>query len=338
MELRYEEVTLHLKHTFRLHGGSKESVRVLIAYLEHDGLVGLGEADPSKYYGETPESVRSVWDAVDFSNHWNPFLYEAIYSDLREKFPNDHAALAGVDIALFDWVAKYWRLPLYKFLGLDKSAIPETSFTIGYASEKTLIEKIREAEPFHILKIKLGTDYDEDIIATVRNHTDKPIRVDANEGWTREEAVEKIRWLEGKNVQFVEQPLKKEDIDGHAWLRERVSLPIFADESARLPGDIYNLRDAFDGVVVKLMKAGGVQNAIEMARLAHRFGMKTQISCFLETSVAISAAAHISPLFDYADLDGHLLVADDPFMGLSFEDGKIMVNDDPGLGIKKQAN
>jgi len=336
MKLRYEEVTLHLKHTFRLHGGSKESVRVLISYLEHNGLVGLGEADPSKYYGETPESVKAFWDKIDFSNHRDPFLYETIYSDLKEKFPHDHAALAGVDIAMFDWVAKYWHMPLYQFLGLDKSAIPETSFTIGYASENKLIEKIEEAEPFHVLKIKLGTDFDEDIITTVRNHTDKPIRVDANEGWTREEALEKIEWLKDKNVQFVEQPLKKEDIEGHAWLREKVSLPIFADESARVPEDIYKLQDAFDGVVIKLMKAGGIQNAIEMARLAHRFGMKTQISCFLETSVAISAAAHISPLFDYADLDGHLLIADDPFNGLSLENGKIMVNSRPGLGIEKQ--
>ena len=336
MKLRHEEVTLHLKHTFRLHGGSKESVRILIAYLEHNGLIGLGEADPSKYYGETPQSVKAVWDQIDFSSHRDPFLYETIYNNLKEKFPGDHAALAGIDIAMFDWMAKYWNMPLYRFLELDKSTIPETSFTIGYASENKLIEKIKEAEPYHVLKIKLGTDFDEDIINTVRKYSDKPIRVDANEGWTREEALKKIKWLEDKNVQFVEQPLKKEDIEGHAWLREKVALPIFADESARVPEDIYKLRDAFDGVVIKLMKAGGIQNAVEMTRLAHRFGMKTQISCFLETSVAISAAAHISPLFDYADLDGHLLISDDPFKGLSLEDGKIMVNNHPGLGVEKR--
>ncbi|GBD93315.1 L-Ala-D/L-Glu epimerase [bacterium BMS3Abin05] len=336
MKLRYEEVSLHLKHTFRLHGGSKDRVKVLIAYLEHEGLIGLGEADPSKYYGETPESVKKVWDKIDFSNHQDPFLYETIYNDLKTQFPDDHAALAGIDIAMLDWMAKYRHLPLYQFLGLHKEAIPVTSFTIGHAPKQELIKKVKEAEPFHILKIKLGTDFDQDIIESVRQLTDKPIRVDANEGWTREEALEKIQWLSDKNVQFVEQPLKKEDIEGNAWLKERVSLPLFADESARTVEDVFKIKDAFDGVVIKLVKAGGIQNAVEMTRLAHKYKLKTLLSCFLETSIAISAAAHISPLFDYADLDGHLLVSDDPFEGLTLENGKVMVSDKPGLGIERR--
>lgn len=336
MQFQFEEVTLTLKHPFRLHGGNKEQARVLVTQLEHEGLTGLGEACPSKYYGETPESVKAVWKAIDFSTHRDPFLYEAILNELREKFPGKTAALAGVDIALFDWIGKSLQMPLYRFLELDKAKIPPSSFTIGFASREELIQKIREAEEFSVLKIKLGTPNDREIIETVRGETDKPIRVDANEAWTREEALEKIGWLENKNVQFVEQPLKKEDLEGHAWLKERVALPIFADESARTPDDIHKIHEAFDGVVVKIMKAGGVQGALEAIGLAREYGLKTMLSCFLETSVAISAAAHISPLVDYADLDGHLLVANDPFEGLSLVDGKIMVSDEPGLGVRRK--
>ncbi len=336
MQLRFEEVTLRLKHTFRLHGGNKEEARVLIAQLEHEGVTGLGEACPSKYYGETPESVKAVWKSLDLAVYRDPFLYEAILNDMREKFPRKTAARAGVDIALFDWIGKKLQVPLYRFLELDKDKIPSSSFTIGFASRDELVQKIREAKEFSVLKIKLGTASDREIIETVRNETDKPIRVDANEGWTREDALEKITWLENKNVQFVEQPLKKEDLEGHAWLKERVNLPIFADESARTAEDIHKIHAAFDGVVVKIMKAGGIQGALETIALAREYGLKTMLSCFLETSVAISAAAHISPMADYADLDGPLLVANDPFEGLSLVNGKIMVSDEPGLGVRRK--
>ncbi len=336
MRLKFEDVTLTLKHPFRLHGGTKKSAQVLICEIEHDGITGVGEACPSKYYGETPESVKAVWNAIDFSVHRDPFLYEAIYNALREQFPRDTAARAGVDIALFDWLGKKMNVPLYRFFELDKSHIPASSFTIGFASTDELVRKIHEAEDFPILKIKLGTTNDRTIIETIRSVTDKPIRVDANEGWSREEALEKIKWLEDKNVQFVEQPLKKEDLDGHAWLKERVALPLFADESARAPEDIHKIHAAFDGVVVKIMKAGGIQAAIEAIRLARSYGLQTMLSCFLETSVAISAAAHISPLVDYADLDGHLLITDDPFEGLSLVDGRVMVSEEPGLGIRRK--
>ncbi len=334
MQFTFEEITLTLKHTFRLHGGNKEHARVLVGRLEHNGLVGLGEACPSKYYGETPETVKTVWQDFDFSKYRDPFLFEAVRNELQEKFPGKTAAWAGIDIALFDWIGKKLEVPLYRYLELDKSAIPSSSFTIGFSTRDELVQKIHEAEDFSVLKIKLGTSNDREIIETVRNETDKPIRVDANEGWSREEALEKMTWLEDKNVQFVEQPLKKEDLEGHAWLKERVALPIFADESARMPEDLHKIHDAFDGVVVKLMKAGGVQGALEAIGLARSYGLQTMLSCFLETSVAIAAAAHISPLVDYADLDGHLLVANDPFEGLSLVDGKIMVSDEPGLGVR----
>ena len=189
-------------------------------------------------------------------------------------------------------------------------------------------EKIREAEAYPKLKIKVGTDNDEEILKAVREVTDKPLRVDANEGWkTKEEALEKIKWLESLNVEFIEQPLPATMLEETRWLRDRINIPIVADEAVKSAADIPKLAQAYDGINIKLMKSGGIQEALRMIWMARSLGLKIMLGCMVESSCAISAAAHISPLVDWADLDGNLLIANDPFKGVTVEDGKLILND-----------
>jgi L-alanine-DL-glutamate epimerase-like enolase superfamily enzyme len=303
--------------------------------LEKDGVTGYGEAAPNIRYGEdaekTTQRIRGVKDLIENADLWH-------FTDLKSKIfssiTDQNCARCALDIALMDWVGKKLNVPLYKLWGLDKSKTPVTSYSIGIDTPEVIRQKIKEAEPYKILKIKVGRDNDEEIMDVVRSATDKTVRVDANEGWKdKETALKKIKWLKTMGVEFVEQPMPADMIEETKWVRDQVDMPIVADEAVKTATDIPKLATAYDGINIKLMKAGGLQEAIRMIHLAKAFNMKIMLGCMIESSVAISAAAHLSPLVDWADLDGNLLIKEDPFHGVTVQSGRLILNDQPGLGV-----
>jgi len=330
---------LLLRHTWTIARGSSDVKDNVFVRIERDGVVGWGEAAPNVRYGQNAEQtmaaiekVRAVIEAGDWFQ----------YVDLRERWegaiPDQGPAQAALDMAVLDWVSGRLNVPLYRLLGLDARRAPVTTFSIGIDTPEVIRQKVREARDFAVLKIKVGTENDAQIIAAVRDVTDKPLRVDANEGWhDKEQALERIQGLQRVGVELIEQPLPAAMIDETAWLRERVEIPIIADEAVKRAGDIPRLAGAYDGINIKLMKSGGLQEAMRMIHVARALGLKIMLGCMIESSVAISAAAHLSPLVDYADLDGNLLISNDPFVGATVENGKLILNDRPGLGIRERS-
>jgi L-alanine-DL-glutamate epimerase-like enolase superfamily enzyme len=256
---------------------------------------------------------------------------------VSERVKGEYAGKAALDIALLDWVGKKLGIPLYRHFGLDPRDTPVTTFSIGIDTPEITRAKVREAERFPILKIKVGLQTDEATIDAVRSVTRKRLRVDANEGWKdKEEAVRKINWLESQGVDFVEQPMPAAMLEEARWVRSRVQIPIIADEACLHPADIPRLADSFDGVNIKLMKCGGMLEAMRMIQIAKSLGLKTMLGCMIESSIGVTAAAHLSPLVDYADLDGNLLIANDPYVGVQVHDGKLILPDGPGLGLRER--
>lgn len=240
-------------------------------------------------------------------------------------------------MTILDWVGGKLKTPLYRMLGLDPAKAPVTTFSIGIDTPEVIRQKVEEAKDFPVLKIKVGRENDAEILAAVRDATDKPLRVDANEGWKdKQQALDKIQWLAGQGVELIEQPLPSSMIEETAWLKERVEIPIVADEAVKTAGDIPRLAGAYDGINIKLMKSGGLQEAIRMIHVARAFDMKIMLGCMIESSVGISAAAQISPLVDWADLDGNLLISNDPFSGVGVRQGRLLLNDRPGLGVSER--
>jgi L-alanine-DL-glutamate epimerase-like enolase superfamily enzyme len=249
--------------------------------------------------------------------------------------PLAHAALAAIDIALHDLAGRRSGRPLWAILGSDPARMPLTSFSIGLDTIPAMQEKVRDAGDRPIFKIKIGRDDDRAVIEAIRAVTDRPLYVDANEAWTdRDQAVSLIRWMEGMGVVLVEQPMAATDIDSARYIRDRVSLPIVADEAAVAEADLATVATAYDGVNVKLQKAGGIAPARLMIDRARVMGLKVMIGCMIETSIGITAAAHLAPLCDWADLDGNLLIARDPFRGATVEGGRIVLPPGPGLGVE----
>ncbi len=336
MILKYSTFELKLKHPFKITRGVRTSNWVVLIEIEHDGIIGYGEASPSPRYGENIETVQNFLRKIDLSKFDDPFNLEEILNYVDSIEPGNTSAKAGVDIALHDLVGKLLNTPLYKLLGLNKEKTPITSFTIGIDEPAVIERKVKEAEEYPILKVKLGLENDEEIIKTIRKVTDKPIRVDANEGWkTKEIALEKIKWLQNEGVEFIEQPMPANDLDSVAWLRDKVDIPIIADENCVRLHDVPILGKAYDGINIKLMKCTGIREAIKMINTARAMKMKVMIGCMIESSVGITAGAQISPLVDFADLDGNLLITNDPFVGVKVENGKLILPDEPGLGVKK---
>ncbi|UCD37657.1 MAG: dipeptide epimerase [Fidelibacterota bacterium] len=336
MRLSYEVKRLQLKHTWTIARGSSDFKDNVIVTLEGSGVTGLGEAAPNIRYDETPESTIAVIEkAKPLFEKQDPWEFVELGFAIQALDPAQTAAKAALDMVLMDWITKSLGVPLYQYLGLAKAKAPTTSLSIGIDTAEVIQQKVREASEFPILKIKVGMENEEEIIGAVRAVTDKSLIVDANEGWKdKQEALERIEWLISQGVQLVEQPMPADMLDETRWLRERTSVPIIADESVKTAGDIPLLSLAFDGINIKLMKAGGLQEALRMVWLAKSLGMKVMLGCMVETSVAISAAAGISPLADYADLDGNLLISNDPYLGVSVDNGQLILNDDPGIGVK----
>lgn len=330
LELRHHFLDLRLRHTFRLARGATDGRRNVIVELEHDGLVGLGEAAPIARYGQDAESAARAVDAMA-GRLGDPRAFASAAA--RAAVPGERAAEAAVDMALHDLAGKRLGAPLYELLGLDPRAAPVTSFTIGLDAPAAMARKAREAEGYEVLKIKLGTADDRAIVEAIRGVTGRPLRVDANEGWTLAEARERLAWLAEMGVELVEQPLPASQLAETRELRRSSPLPLFADESVHTAADVPRLAGAFDGINVKLMKCGGLGEALRMIAVARAHGLKVMLGCMIESSLAITAAAHLSPLVDYADLDGHLLITDDPFVGATVEGGRLVLPKGPGLGV-----
>jgi len=327
---------LDLAHTWTISRNSSDFKNNVFVKIEKDGIVGYGEAAPNVRYGENAElTTQKINAARDVFKENDLFHFVNIKEALDSRIIKQSCAKAALDIALMDWVGKALNVPLYKYYGLNPADAPLTSFSIGIDTPEVIKQKVREAAPYPLLKIKVGKPNDEEIIGAVRSVTDKPIRVDANEGWkTKEEALEKILWLKSQGVEFIEQPMPSDMIEETAWLRERAGIPIVADEAVKTAADIPKLAKAYDGINIKLMKSGGIQEAVRMIGMAKSLGMKIMLGCMIESSVAISAAAHLAPFVDWADLDGNLLIKNDPFSGVKVEKGKFIFNDKPGLGVE----
>ena len=275
MKITFHRYDLRLKHTFSTARGGRDVSPVVILELEHDGLIGYGESAPIARYGESVDTVAAFLSKLDLSEFENPFHLEAILSSADASAEGNAAAKAGLDLALHDWIGKKLGVPLYRYWGLEKGSTPKTSFTIGIDTPRVIEEKVREAERYPILKIKLGGDHDEEIIRAIRKVTKKTLRVDANEGWkSKETAVERIKWLEQEGVEFIEQPMPAGDLAGTAWVRERVNLPLIADENSLRLHDVPKLQGVFDGINIKLMKCTGLREAMKMVSTARACGMK----------------------------------------------------------------
>lgn len=333
LNLSFKPYELKLRHSFNLAKSSRTTTPDVLIQIEYEGIVGYGEASMPPYLGESIESVCNFLSKVDLSQFNDPFRLEEILAYVDSIAPDNRAAKASIDIAMHDLLGKLMGQPWYKIWGLNPDKAPNTSFTIGIDTAEVVRQKVDEAAPYKVLKVKMGLDNDKELVDIIRSKTDRPICVDANQGWTsKEQALEMCHWLSERNCLFVEQPLPKEMIDETAWLRERSPLPIIADEFLQRMPDVLRAHQAYDGINIKLMKSTGLHEAYKMAVLARSLGMKVMLGCMTETSCAISAAAQLAPMADWADLDGNLLISNDCFDGMKIVDGKITLFDKPGIG------
>jgi L-alanine-DL-glutamate epimerase-like enolase superfamily enzyme len=334
-----EVVRLKLRQTWTTTMSSSDVRDTLFVRYSRDGLTGVGEGAPIVRYHEDAIGGKKVVDGlIDWLSTADPSAFEKLNAELLRRVDGEWAAKAAVDIAILDWVGQRLGVPIHRLLGLDPADTPLTTFSIGIDTPEITRQKVREADPYPVLKIKVGLDTDEATIDAVRSVTKKPLRVDANEGWkTKEEALRKIKWLETQGVELIEQPMPAAMLEEQRWLRERVDMPIFADESCLRPSDIPKIAGAYDGVNIKIDKAGGLLQGYRMVQIARALGLKTMLGCMVSSSVSITAAAQLSPLVDYADLDGHLLIANDPYEGVTVKSGKLVLPDRPGTGVRRRA-
>ena len=335
MVLSFEPYELQLRHVFTVSSYSRRTTPGVQVRIDYDGITGYGEASMPPYLGQSVETVMAFLSKVDLGRFSDPFMLDDILAYVDSLSAGDSAAKAAVDIALHDLVGKLLGAPWYRIWGLNPSKAPDTTFTIGIDTPEVVRAKTREcADRFNILKVKVGLDNDKEMIRTIREITDLPIAVDANQGWKdRQKALDEIFWLKENGIVMVEQPMPKERIDDNAWITERSPLPIFADEAIQRLVDIPSVKGAYHGINIKLMKCTGMREAWKMVNYARAEGMKVMVGCMTETSCAVSAAAQLAPAVDFADLDGNLLITNDLFDGMKVTAGKISLSDRPGIGI-----
>lgn len=338
MKLSFEPYELKLKHAFNLAKNQRTTTPGVQVRIELDGITGYGEASMPPYLGENVESVCAFLSKVDLTQFADPFRVKEIHEYLESVAPNNRAAKASVDIALHDLLGKIMNQPWYKIWGLTPEKAPLTTYTISYNSDpKEMEEEILETMPFKRVKVKMGLGHDKELVEALQKvRPNVEICVDANQGWSnKEEALEMCHWLAERNCIFVEQPMPKEMIDETAWVRERSPLPLVADEFLQRLPDVRRAAEAYDAINIKLMKSTGLHEAHEMAVLARALGMKVMLGCMTETSCAVTAAAQLSPMVDWADLDGNLLIANDIFDGIKINDGQVWIpRDRPGIGVE----
>ena len=337
MKIHFKMFDLRLRHTFTISRGSQDIVPILLIELDHEGISGFGEASPSSFYGQTVETVRHSIEAIlPWLEAQNPMEYRMVLDEAMGRLEGNTAALCAIDLAMHDWVGKKLKVPLYGLLGLNTRSIPPTDYTIGIDTIPKMIAKMEEFADWPVFKIKLGTERDLEIIRSLREKTGAVFRVDANCGWDAQTTVEKSHALKDLGVEFIEQPMPPSNLDEMDEVYVESALPLIADENSVVPSDIPELAGRFHGINIKLVKCGGIQPALRMVALARAQGMRVMLGCMIESSCCCAAAAHLGAAVDYLDLDGPLLIGNDPFAGIEVKQGKISLSGAPGLGLRFQ--
>ncbi|HEY8397459.1 MAG TPA: dipeptide epimerase [Flavihumibacter sp.] len=334
MRVRYCKTNLPFKHPFTISKGTKTHQPALVVELDFNGIKGYGEAPAIAYYNIPVEKMEA--DLVAKKVFVEKFAFtspERYWHYLHHLFPANGFLVAALDIAAWDMYGKIRRQPLHALFQADPTKMPITDYTIGIDTAEKMVAKMQE-HPWPVYKIKLGTDRDIEIMKALREHTDTPLRIDANAAWTKEEALEKIEAFANMNVEFIEQPLAKDDWEGMAWLKERSPLPLVADESCVSEHDVAKCVGHFDGINIKLTKCTGITPALRMIKDARAYGLKIMLGCMNESTIGSAALAHLAPLADWLDMDGPLLLSEDIAAGLHYDFGKVALPDAPGLGIE----
>jgi len=335
LRLEAEVMSLRTRHPFIIarHGFDEvRSIRVVLR--DADGLEGIGEATPQKFYGETPETALAALDFYAPRLPENIFLLEQAEADLARAMTGNNSVRAALSTALHDLVGKRLGVPIYRLWGLDPATAPISTFTIGIDTPEKMRLKVREAAPYPVLKVKLGTADDLAILQAIREETTKELRVDANCAWTAVHAVRMLPVLEEFGVTILEQPVARADLDGFAQIRRHARIPLIADESCHVATDIPYLAGRVDGINIKLAKTGSLREALRMVAVARAHHLMVMLGCMVESSIAITAAAHLAPLVDLIDLDGAALLAEDPWVGATIEEGRLQLPEAPGLGVR----
>ena len=327
--LTTQALSLHLRHTFTISRGSEDVADTVLLRLSADGIDALGESAPVERYSENAQLVaqqlRSLpIDGADLDH----------FDEVLDLLPAQaHGARCALDLALHDLAGKRLGIPAYRLFGLDPAKAAVTSFTIGLADLEKTIEKTKEARHFPILKVKTGDGLEVQTLEAIRSVYTGRIRLDANEAWTPEGAVTTLNELARFDIEFCEQPIPAGNPPGLRYVKERSRIPVFVDEDSRTLADLACLYACVDGINIKLAKCGGMREAVRMIHAARALGMKIMLGCMIESSVLATAAAHLTPLVDYADLDGPLLITDDPFEGVRYDGARLHLPDAPGLGV-----
>jgi len=333
VRLRHEPLELKTAFEFRIAHGTGLGRGNTLVRIEHEGLEGLGEAAPAHYYGESRLLAERALDTWAPLLGEDPFALEAIERRLRGALDGQAAARAAVEMALHDWIGKKLGLPVWKLLSLDPATTPVSCVTLGMADPEEMERKLETVMEFPVVKVKLGAPGDVENLRLVRRRYRGRIRVDANAAWSAADAVRVLRAIEPLDIELAEQPVPRSDLDGLRWVRERSGIPVFADESVHVLEDLGNLVGRVDGVNLKIMKTGGLRELLRMIHAARALGFQVMLGSMVESSLALSAAAQVAPLADHLDLDGHWLLAHDPFDGAPRERGRIVLSDRPGLGV-----
>jgi L-alanine-DL-glutamate epimerase-like enolase superfamily enzyme len=335
LKIAWQPFELLLKHPFTIAKFSRTSTPIMLVQISHDGHIGYGEASMVPYMGENHESAIAFLNQIDSTQFKLPFDFEEILKYLGDIAPGTPAIKAAIDIALHDLEGKLLNKPCWQLMGSNPALMPVTSYTIGMDAPEIFRQKVKEAEGFKVIKVKLGRDSDKELVNIIRSVTNVPMYVDANQGWTdRERSLDMIHWLHEQGVELVEQPMLKTDVAGNAWLTERSPIPIIGDEAVQRLGDVEKAAGIYHGINVKLMKSAGMYEAGQMITKARELGLKVLIGCMSETSCASLAAAALAPQCDWADIDGPFLTTNNPYPSPAFADGKYFLSNDAGLGLK----
>jgi len=337
MKFSFTTYRIFLKHTFGISRSSNNWYDIVLIFLQDGEIIGRGEAAPSLRYNESTERILDVLNRGITIPNEIPDTIDNMLNYIYSQLDNIKSLQAAFSMALWDWWSQKKNKPLYNILGFNNFNLPKTSFTIAIGDIGEIEEKIEEARPYHILKVKLGTpNKDKDIIKEIRNYTDKVIRVDANEGWDFDTALDMCNWLSEQNVEFIEQPFPSNCLELSEKLKKECPVDIYADENSLVSSDIKTIKNAFDGINIKLMKCGSIEEAKRMIQEARKFDLKIMLGCMVETSIGITAASHLSSAVDKVDLDGNLLIKNDPYSGVKVIDGRLVLNKFNGLGIEQK--
>jgi L-alanine-DL-glutamate epimerase-like enolase superfamily enzyme len=334
LRIEAEILSLQTKYPFKIARHEHFEIRtVLLKLRDGDGMEGWGEATPQRFYGETPETVLAALEVYATVLPEDPLDLEEAERRFEATLAGNNSARAALSTALHDLAGKRLGIPVHRMWGLDPARAPMSTFTIGIDTAEMIRKKVLEAEPYPILKIKLGSDRDMEILDTIRDVTQKELRVDANCGWDVKHAIRMLPVLEEYGVTVLEQPLPAEDLDGLAEIRRHARIPLIVDESCLTSADIPRVAGRVDGINIKLAKTGGLREAIRMIHIARAHHLMVMVGCMVESSIAITAAAQFTPLVDIVDLDGAALLAHDPYVGATIHGGQLRLPGGPGLGV-----